>query len=165
MHFLLPLMLQAHRGITFQPLLRADVEGVNPVDARRMMSFWDIVSPRKKGTLLHVSLQARAENASSERDVKSELKASGMKKEILVAQIKNLRKLVDRLRLRKAETEWSGYSDRAHYTDADLPAKEQFVSAVAAAVQPDAGLGPRGQRRPLLPARRRARCLRDRRRR
>jgi hypothetical protein len=136
MHFLLPLMLQAYRGITFQPLLRADVEGVNPVDARRMMSFWDIVSPRKKGTLLHVSLQARAENASSERDVKSELKASGMKKELLVAQIKNLRKLVDRLRLRKAETEWSGYSDRAHYTDADLRAKEQFVSAVAAAVQP-----------------------------
>ena len=136
MHFLLPLMLQAYRGITFQPLLRADVEGVNPVDARRMMSFWDIVSPRKKGTLLHVSLQARAENASSERDVKSELKASGMKKELLVAQIKNLRKLVDRLRLRKAETEWSSYSDRAHYTDADLRAKEQFVSAVAAAVQP-----------------------------
>jgi hypothetical protein len=136
MHFLLPLMLQAYRGITFQPLLRADVEGVNPVDARRMMSFWDIVSPRKKGTFLHVSLQARAENASSERDVKSELKASGMKKELLVAQIKNLRKLVDRLRLPKAETEWSSYSDRAHYSDADLRAKERFVSAVAAAVQP-----------------------------
>ena len=136
MHFLLPLMLQAYRGITFQPLLRADVEGVNPVDARRMMSFWDILSPRKKGTLLHVSLQARAENASSERDVKSELKASGMKKELLVAQIKSLRKLVDRLRLPKAETEWSGYSDRSHYSDADLRAKEQFVSSVAAAVQP-----------------------------
>ncbi len=47
MHFLLPLMLQAYRGIAFQPLLRADVEGVNPIDARRMMSFWDLVSPRK----------------------------------------------------------------------------------------------------------------------
>ena len=42
-----------------------------------MMSFWDIVSPRKKGTLVHVSLQARAESASSSRDVKSELKALG----------------------------------------------------------------------------------------
>ncbi len=136
MHFLLPLMLQAYRGIAFQPLLRADVEGVNPVDARRMMSFWDIVSPRRKGTLLHVSLQARAESASSERDVKSELKASGMKKELLVAQIKNLRKLVDRLELRKVETEWGGYSDRSHYTDVDLKAKEGFVASVAAAVKP-----------------------------
>jgi hypothetical protein len=136
MHFLLPLMLQAYRGVTFQPLLRADVEGVNPVDARRMMSFWDILSPRKKGTLVHVALQARAEGATSERDVKSELKASGMKKEILVAQIRNLRKLVDRVRLRKTDTEWAGYSERGHYTDADLKAKEAFVSSVAEAVKP-----------------------------
>jgi ribosomal protein L11 methylase PrmA len=136
MHFLLPLMLQAYRGIAFQPLLRADVEGVDPVDARRMMSFWDIVSPRKKGTLVHVSLQARAESATSQRDVKSELKRAGMKKELLVAQIRNLRKLVDKVRLRKMDTEWGNYSERGHYTDADLKAKEAFVSAVAAEVKP-----------------------------
>ncbi|HYF44679.1 MAG TPA: hypothetical protein VD926_00620, partial [Acidimicrobiales bacterium] len=136
MHFLLPLMLQAHRGITFQPLLRADVEGVNPVDARRMMSFWDLVSPRKKGTLLHVAGMARAEQASSKRDVKSELKASGMRKEVLVAQIRNLRKLVEKIRDRRADTEWAHYSDRSHYTDADLQAKERFVSSVAEAVKP-----------------------------
>jgi hypothetical protein len=136
MHFLLPLMLQAYRGITFQPLLRADVEGVNPVDARRMMSFWDILSPRRKGTLLHVSLQARAEAASSERDVKAELKGAGMKKEVLVAQIRNLRKLVDKVRLRRADTEWADYGERGHYTDADLKAKEAFVSSVAEVVKP-----------------------------
>jgi len=136
MHFLLPLMLQAHRGIAFQPLLRADVEGVNPVDARRMMSFWDLVSPRKKGTLLHVAGMARAEQASSQRDVKAELKASGMRKEVLVAQIRNLRKLVEKIRDRRADTEWAHYSDRSHYTDADLQAKERFVASVAEAVKP-----------------------------
>lgn len=136
MHFLLPLMLQAYRAIPFQPLLRADVEGVDPVDARRMMSLATILSPRKKGTLVHVALQARAERSRSERDVKAELKASGMKKEILVAQIRNLAKLVDRLRLRSDDTEWAGYSDRGHYTDADLAAKEAFVSSVAAATAP-----------------------------
>ncbi len=136
MHFLLPLMLQAYRGIAFQPLLRADVEGVNPVDARRMMSFWDILSPRKKGTLVHVALQARVEGATSKHDVKSEIKGAGMKKEVLVAQIRNLRKLVDRVRVRRADTEWAGYSDRSHYTDADLKAKESFVSSVAAQVKP-----------------------------
>jgi hypothetical protein len=136
MHFLLPLMLQAYRGIAFQPLLRADVEGVDPADARRMMSFWNILSPRKKGTLIHVAAQARADRASSDRDVKSELKRAGMKKELLVAQIRNLTKLVDRLRLKQTGTEWSGYSDRSHYTDADLRAKEAFVSSVAAAEHP-----------------------------
>jgi hypothetical protein len=100
------------------------------------MSFWDIVSPRKKGTLVHVSLQAKAEGATSQRDVKSELKRAGMKKELLVAQIRNLRKLVDRVRLKKADTEWANYSERGHYTDADLQAKEVFVSSVASTVKP-----------------------------
>jgi ribosomal protein L11 methylase PrmA len=136
MHFLLPLMLQAYRGIPFQPLLRADVEGVDAAAARRMMSLANIWSPRRKGTLIHVAAQARADRASSERDVKSELKRAGMKKELLVAQIRNLTKLVDRLRLKETGTEWSGYSDRSHYSDADLTAKEAFVSSVAAAERP-----------------------------
>ncbi len=136
MHFLLPLMLQAHRGIAFQPLLRADVEGVSPIDARRMMSRWDLWSPRRSGTLLHVAGMAGAERATSSRDVKSELKRAGMNKAVVVGQVRKLRKLVDKLSIGKGDTEWGGYSDRAHYTDVDLAAKEDFVSSVAAAVQP-----------------------------
>lgn len=136
MHFLLPLMLQAYRGIAFQPLLRADVEGVNPVDARRMMSRWDLWSPRRKGTLLHVAGMAGAERSTSERDVKGELKRAGLNKAVLVGQVRKLAKLVDRLDVKRGDTEWGGYSDRAHYTDVDLKAKEAFVSSVAAAVTP-----------------------------
>ena len=136
MHFLLPLMLQAHRGIAFQPLLRADVEGVNPIDARRMMSRWDLWSPRRSGTLLHVAGMAGAERATSSRDVKSELKRAGMNKAVVVGQVRKLRKLVDKLSVGKGDTEWGGYGDRAHYTDVDLAAKEDFVSAVAATVAP-----------------------------
>jgi hypothetical protein len=138
MHFLFPLMLQAYRGLAFQPLLRADLEGIDPVEARRMMSWWDIASPRRRGTLVHVSLHARAQRryASTDRDVRSELKTSGFKKELIVAQNRSLRKLVERLSLKGAQTEWSEYSERAHYTDADLQAKEAFVSSVAAARRP-----------------------------
>jgi len=136
MHFLLPLMLQAHRGIAFQPLLRADVEGVNPIDARRMMSRWDLWSPRRSGTLLHVAGMAGAERATSSRDVKSELKRAGMNKAVVVGQVRKLRKLIDKLSIGKGDTEWGGYGDRAHYTDVDLAAKEDFVSSVAASVAP-----------------------------
>ncbi len=138
MHHLYPLMVQAYRGLPFQPLLRADLEGISPVDARRMMSFWTIVSPRRKGTMVHVALHARAERryAASDRDVRSELKTSGFKKELIVAQNKGLRKLVERIALKGAETEWADYGERAHYSDADLGAKEAFVSSVAEAVKP-----------------------------
>jgi hypothetical protein len=98
------------------------------------MSRWDILSPRRKGTLVHVALHARAERhyADSDRDVRSELQKSGYKKELIVAQNRSLRKLVDKIRLRREKTEWSDYSDRAHYTDDDLGAKERFVREVAA---------------------------------
>jgi hypothetical protein len=137
MHHLFPLMLQAYRGLPFQGLLRADLEGVSPIDTRRMLSFWTMVSPRRKGTL-HVSIHARGERryGATDRDVRSELKAAGYKKELVVAQVKGLGKAIERLALKGATTEWSEYGERAHYSDADLAAKEAFVASVAEAVGP-----------------------------
>jgi len=128
--FLFPLMLQAYRGLAFQPWLRARVGGISPIEARRAMSRRDLL---RKGVLLHVALHARAEQrlAGTERDVKAELKKSGYRKEIHIAQNRGLRKVVDKLRWKESESAWSGYSERRHYTDDDLATKERFVEAAA----------------------------------
>jgi SAM-dependent methyltransferase len=133
--FLFPLMIQAYKDLPFQPWLRSAIDGITPADARNAMSRWDIINPRRKGTVLHVSLHARADgkHADTERDVKADLKKAGFKKEITVNQVRGLRKLVDSLRWKRSESEWSGYSERSHYTDADLTAKSEFVADVTAA--------------------------------
>ncbi len=132
--FLFPLMLQAYRDMPFQPWLRGSIDGISPLEARAAMSRWDVMDPRKKGTLVHVALHARAErkHAGTDRDVKADLARAGYKKEITVAQVKGLRKIVDRLRWRRSDSEWSDYSERGHYSDADLTQKSGFVKSVTA---------------------------------
>lgn len=127
--YLNPLYLQALCHIDFQPLLRSSVEGVPPPVAA------DLIGPRgrlQKGVFTHVKLHARAErkyaDADRERDVRSELKRAGFGPKLIDAQLSNLQDAVDALTGDQHESTWSGYSDRTHYTDHDMRAKESFVA-------------------------------------
>jgi SAM-dependent methyltransferase len=82
----------------------------------------------------HVGLHAWAERrfASSAGDVRSELRTAGLGPAVIRAQLRRLRKVVQRLRWHPRDTAWSDYGDRAHYADADLAAKDAFVSKAAA---------------------------------
>src|SRR5918999_5615141 len=42
MLFLNPLLLQAYRGVPYQPWLRGSLKGISPADARAVMSFRDL---------------------------------------------------------------------------------------------------------------------------
>jgi hypothetical protein len=121
--FLYPLMLQAYRGIAPQPWLRGSLEGIEPSQARALL-------PRfRRGVLTHVVLHDRleAKHADRRRDVRSELKAAGFKKELIQANVRKLRKLVGRLSPKRGRSEWAGYREAAPYSDADAGRKERFV--------------------------------------
>jgi len=126
--FLYPLMLQAYRGVAPQPFLRGSLEGIEPSQARALL-------PRfRRGVLTHVVLHDRleAKHAARERDVRSELKAAGFKKELIQANVRRLRKLVQRLSPKRGRSEWAGYREAAPYTDEDAERKERFVRAAGA---------------------------------
>lgn len=129
--FLNPLLLQARRGIRFNPWLRGALEGIEPAEAAAILRGRD---GWRGGALTHVVLHARLERryADSDRDVRAEIKAAGLGPAIVKAQVRKLRKVVERLRWRSGESEWSKYSDRGHYSDADLRAKSEFVQRIAA---------------------------------
>ena len=131
MLFLYPLLLQAYKGMPFQPWLRGRLDGIEPQECRELMSFRDLF---RSGVLGHVLLHARLErrNADSNRDVKGELKKAGFKKELIVANVKRLEKLVRKLEWSPGASEWSEYGPREHYTDADSEQKDEFVRRVAA---------------------------------
>jgi hypothetical protein len=137
--FLFPLMIQAYKDLPFQPWLRSAIDGITPTEARNVMSRWDVFSPTRKGTTLHVALHARADrkHADTDRDVRADLEKAGFKKEITVNQVRGLRKVVDRMHWKQSDSEWSGYSERGHYTDADLAGKSDFVTAVTGDRRPD----------------------------
>jgi hypothetical protein len=129
MLYLNPLLLEAYKGVDFRPWLRGSLAGVTPVDARRVFSFRDLF---RRGVLTNVALHARLERKhdDSQRDVKTELRRAGFKKELIVANVRRLEKLVHGLEWKPGATEWSGYSATTSYDEADAARKEAFVREV-----------------------------------
>lgn len=128
--FLYPLMLQAYRGVAFQPLLRGSIDGIPPDVCNRLLPARDLL---RAGVLTHVFLQARlaARYASTSVDVKTELKSVGFHKEMIRANVRGLLRLVGGLERQGKRSEWSEYANDNSYTDADQAAKRDFVATVA----------------------------------
>jgi hypothetical protein len=126
--FLYPLMLQAYKGAPFHPWLRGSIDGITAEAFRGLMSWRDKWRP---GVFLHVSLQAmlQSKHADTKKDVKKELKASGFHKELIVANVKKLTKLIGGLEWKQGQSTWSDYIDTNSYDDANRKRKADFVRA------------------------------------
>jgi hypothetical protein len=128
MQFLYPLLLEAYRGIPFQPWLRGSLEGIHPSQARALLRGRDTL---RGGVLKHVALHAKLErsHADGTKDVRRELREAGFDKELVAANLKGLEKLVRGLAPPGGPTEWSDYGTTCSYSDEDTRAKEEFVRA------------------------------------
>lgn len=126
--FLFPLMIRAHAGIPFQPLLRGSLDGITAHTARALLRGSRV---RRPGVLPDVVLQARANRTVSSRDVRSELKEAGFSKEMIQTNLRRLKKVLNKTTWEPDSSTWSEYADRDHVAD-QRAAKEAFVAAVAA---------------------------------
>jgi ribosomal protein L11 methylase PrmA len=135
MLFLYPLLLEAWKGVPFQPWLRGSIDGIMPQELRSLLSARDRF---RRGALTHVVLHARLERSYEERDtdLKRELKAAGFRKELILANVKKLEKLVGGLTRRGGESAWSGYGPTTTYSDEDAERKARFVAEAVAAERP-----------------------------
>jgi hypothetical protein len=132
MLFLYPLMLEAYRGVDFQPFLRGSIDGIPPAQMAALMKG----SKLNKGVLSHVRLHSRLEASSAERagsDVKGEMKKAKFSTELIRSNLKRLRKLVEGMEWKAGRSVWSEYREENTYSDADDEAKAEFVRATAAA--------------------------------
>jgi hypothetical protein len=123
---LYPLMLEAYKQVPFQPWLRSELEGIDPVVCSRVFRGRDRLRP---GVLSHVIAQAYLQRryASANFSVRQQIKSAGMTPAMIVRNVQKLRKLILSLGASEDPTTWSDYS-RAHYADDALTAKEAFVS-------------------------------------
>ncbi|HZG50055.1 MAG TPA: hypothetical protein VEY90_11090 [Thermoleophilaceae bacterium] len=129
MLYLYPLLLQAAKGVPFQPWLRGSIDGITPGQMRALMSFRDGF---RRGVFTNVFLHARLEERYADRpgQVKAEVKRV-FKKELLVANVRKMRKLVERLGWDPPRGVWTAYGERNTYTDDDARRKDDFVREVA----------------------------------
>lgn len=129
--FLYPLLLRAHAGLDVRPLLRGSLGGITAGQTRAVLRGRRLFAP---GVMVDVALQARAEKslAASRRDVRGELSAAGFSKEMIVANLRRLRKVLDRTTWNPDASTWSDYAGCAHVATQRSP-KENFIRSVMGA--------------------------------
>ena len=128
--FLYPLMLQAYKGMSFQPWLRGRLDGIPADECRGLLSFRDLFRP---GILTHVVAQSRLQHrfAADAAAVKRQVKAAGFSRAIITATVKRLERVVQQLRWEPNPSTWSGYAAANSYDDESSNTKEVFVDRIA----------------------------------
>lgn len=130
--FLFPLMMRAWAGLPFQPWLRGDMEGPTASQMRRILPLSKRVRP---GALMHVSLQARMEERMSGQSVREELKQAGFGANLILANVKRLRALVESLEWAHSGSAWSDYQACDH-VGRDRQDKDDFLRKFLERVDP-----------------------------
>jgi hypothetical protein len=132
MQMLYPLLLRAYKDVPFHPWLRGRLDGIAPQEMRNLMRFRDL---RRKGVFGHVALHARMDRRYEGRDrreIREGMRGAGFRKELILANVRKLRKLVAGLDWSPPQGVWVQYGERNTYTDADAERKAAFVREVAA---------------------------------
>ena len=130
MLYLYPLMLQAVKDVAPHPFLRGAIDGIAPTQMRGLVSFRDRF---RRGFYLNVFLHSKLERRHADRgkEVRDELKRAGFKKELIVANVRRMKKTVGRLEWSPPQGVWVAYGERNSYTDDDAKRKDEFVREVA----------------------------------
>lgn len=137
MMFLYPLMLQAYRGIDFQPFLRSNLEGIDPATANNLLSGRHRL---RKGVLTHVYLHSKMQSRHSDADLvearslTEESSRSPTKRKklrhteaMVLGVIQGLRRIVANLRRVRQTTTWGNYDTDHSYGRASFVVKTAFV--------------------------------------
>jgi hypothetical protein len=131
MMFIIPLLLKAHRDIQLAPLLRSNLEGIDPEEALKFISVRDIF---RRGVLthlyLHARLQARARRAEARTSAPDAAPAKWkvrQTREMTLRMVQSIRRMVAKLERGSGETAWSAYEKTHSYDDVSLAEKKGFV--------------------------------------
>ena len=129
MLYLFPLLLQSAKDVPFHPWLRGAIDGITPAQMRGMLSFRDRF---RRGVFTNVFLHARLEAKYADRPAETKREVNRVfKKELFVANVRRMRKLVARLEWNPPDGVWTAYGERNSYTDDDAKRKDEFVRQVA----------------------------------
>lgn len=126
---LYPLMVQAHLGLDFQPWLRSRIDGIEPGQMRRLLGGTRRFSAGVlKHVHLHDAMQTR-HGAASTGTVRAELRDAGFSRDLVLAGVRGMEKLVRRLDWQPPASHWGSYRETCTYSDSDSDRKQRFVAA------------------------------------
>lgn len=134
--FLIPLLLEAYRGLPCNRLLRGHLEGVDPVDASGAFSVRDLFRP---GVFKHVTLHAKAEArfVGTDRNVTRDLSSAGFGKQLIQHNVRSLEKVVRGLSPRRKPSVWVDYREVNSYLEDERAVKTEVVREAVRSLSPE----------------------------
>lgn len=128
--FLFPLLIAAYRDLDVQAILRGTLGELPVQEATKFLRLRDGL---RAGVAKDVFLQARLERsfATSTTAVASSATRRAYPKELLVANVRRLMRLIERLPVPRRPTEWTSYDTFHSYSESDRRTKLAFVKRVA----------------------------------
>jgi ribosomal protein L11 methylase PrmA len=130
--FLYPLLLTAHTGVPFQPMLRSHLHGIPASELLALLPALRRLSPR---ILLHVGLPARVGRARSVSNAE-QLSHTKLPKRALVGMLEGMHSWVSALRPHRPQTAWQSYAGVNTYSQGERDEKSGFVAAFVSAAHP-----------------------------
>jgi hypothetical protein len=126
---LFPLLLQAYRGVHFQPILRGELEGISARQFLQWLRWRDVFRP---GVFTHGLLQAKLEQQTQALSTSTvrDLKISGFTTALIERLLQKLTRLVERLQWSPPRTQWTNYDNSLPHVAEDRQAKSTFVRKV-----------------------------------
>jgi len=127
-HFLAPLMLEAYRGVRFQPALRGSLEGLSVTD--QLAPLLTVADLWRPGVLVHVKARALLDRRTRRlaTSLRREVRRAAVPKAAVLRNLQGLHRIVSRLRSRTPSV-WAEYDDANTYDAATLERKTTFVAA------------------------------------
>jgi len=138
MLFLYPMLLEAYKEIDFRPLLKSNLDGIEPNTMMKIFSGRDLF---RSGVFSHIFLPAKVEKniLSNEKDRKQarDRKSIQHSKLSVIALVESMLRLVKKINNKKSISEWGDYDSNNTYEDADNQIKKNFIKDVASLVNPN----------------------------
>ncbi len=127
--FLFPLLLAAHKKIGIHSLLRGSLNGISTEIADALFSFGDL---HKAGVFKHVKLQAMLQRSfrKSDFDAKRSFKDSRFGKELILTNLRGLKKILNSLAPSTTDSTWIDYTDTHSYDSGEEAEKMAFVQTM-----------------------------------
>ncbi|MGV2335806.1 MAG UNVERIFIED_CONTAM: hypothetical protein LVR18_17380 [Planctomycetaceae bacterium] len=105
--FLYPLMLQAWKGVDFQPWFRGRLDGIAAEQFSRLLSLRDFF---RRGAFSHVWLHGLlTSRAPVQQPLRESLAAGGFSSDMIQHNVKGLKRIVERLCCRFPRSAWTSY--------------------------------------------------------
>ena len=127
-HFLAPLMLEAYKGVPFQPSLRSNLAGFSvSAQLAPLLSLRDLLRP---GVMTHVKLRALVDRRTQrlETGMRRQVRHVSLPKQAVLRNIHRLKRLVTTLASRSPSV-WADYDRCNTYGARETELKAAFVAA------------------------------------